>query len=448
VKRWIALVVSFGLLLALATPAAGSTNASHKATGRAGVVRSASVSALAVDDNVPGVPIPSSPFGGTLDQDIDYDDVYSIYLAAGQVLQASITGDGGTDFDLYLYAPGTTDVMVDDWVALAEEVTYPDTFVYTASVSGTYYLDAYAATGSGSYTITYDAAAPVVVCSPLSVYTDSALIDVSASDAGVGVKDVSYSLDGEATVTVSGASAQVSTSVLGTHSLSVWATDNIGNSSAPVQHSFTVEDDTVLGLTPSVSTPAYGSRVALTATLKRSGQMSAVSGKTVVFERQSGSSWLSVGTASTDALGVAAVSLTPYGNAKTTYRARFAQSSPYRASSSAPVVITPKVQLTRSTTWSTLSVNKTYYSKGFVAPKHATSDSNKIKIRAYKRASNGKYYYKKSFTASYSYYSSSKTRYKAAVKLTSKGTWKLVAYHAADSKNAKTYGSADYVKVK
>jgi len=32
--------------------------------------------------------------------------------------------------------------------------------------------------------------------------------------------------------------------------------------------------------------------------------------------------------------------------------------------------------------------------------------------------------------------------------LTSKGTWKLVVYHAADSKNAATYGSPDYVVVK
>jgi len=53
----------------------------------------------------------------------------------------------------------------------------------------------------------------------------------------------------------------------------------------------------------------------------------------------------------------------------------------------------------------------------------------------------------KSFVASYSYYSSTKTRYKASVRLTSTGRWKLVAYHAADSKNAKTYGSPDFVIV-
>ena len=71
-----------------------------------------------------------------------------------------------------------------------------------------------------------------------------------------------------------------------------------------------------------------------------------------------------------------------------------------------------------------------------------------MRIRAYKRASNGRYYYKARYTATYSYYSATKTRYKAAVKLPSKGTWKLVAYHAADANNAATSGSADFLTVK
>ncbi len=113
------------------------------------------------------------------------------------------------------------------------------------------------------------------------------------------------------------------------------------------------------------------------------------------------------------------------------------------------------VRLSRSTSWSTLYRGKTYYAKGYVEPRHYSSDG-KIVIRAYKRRSNGTYASLSSPTKTFSskstyiYVSSTKTKYQVPVKFssTSKGTWKLVAYHAADSKNAATYGSADYVTVK
>lgn len=54
----------------------------------------------------------------------------------------------------------------------------------------------------------------------------------------------------------------------------------------------------------------------------------------------------------------------------------------------------------------------------------------------------------KFFTAKYVYESKTKTLYKANVVLSAKDDWKLVAYHATDSTNYKTYGSPDYVTVK
>ncbi|PKQ16457.1 MAG: hypothetical protein CVT67_04820 [Actinobacteria bacterium HGW-Actinobacteria-7] len=134
---------------------------------------------------------------------------------------------------------------------------------------------------------------------------------------------------------------------------------------------------------------------------------------------------------------------------KTYYRVRFAGATGYAASGPTSwVYATPKVGLARSTAWTTLSRSKTYYAKGYIAPGHATSDTNKVRVLVYKRGSDGKYHYVKSFSAKYSYYSASKTRYTASVKFTSKGYWKLRSYHAADSKNAATYGSYDYFKVK
>ena len=113
-----------------------------------------------------------------------------------------------------------------------------------------------------------------------------------------------------------------------------------------------------------------------------------------------------------------------------------------------PPRIYPKVLLTRSTSWSTLYRYRTYYASGYVYPSHRTG--NKVVIRAYKRASNGVYYYKKSFTASYPASSSTRSLYKAAVRFGQydRGTWMLLARHSADSYNALTDGSADYITVR
>ncbi len=187
---------------------------------------------------------------------------------------------------------------------------------------------------------------------------------------------------------------------------------------------------TTLTLAGPASAPAYGAQVKLKARLVRTNG-EAVSGESVIFERWTGSTWQSLGAAETTSTGYA-VKYASGIKSKTTYRVRFVDSVPYRAAGPVVASVKPQVRLARSTSWKTLARYRTYYAKGFIAPKHSKGDSNKVKIRAYKKRSDGKYHYVKSFKASYSYYSSTKTRYRAAVKLTSKGSWKLVAYHAED----------------
>lgn len=111
----------------------------------------------AADDNTPGVAIPASPFVGTLDGDTetDIDDVYAVNLSAGQSLTVALKGPGDADFDLYLYAPGTTDVEVDPVEASSDWSGSIELLNYVADVSGTYYLDVYAFQGSGSYTLAW-----------------------------------------------------------------------------------------------------------------------------------------------------------------------------------------------------------------------------------------------------------------------------------------------------
>lgn len=186
------------------------------------------------------------------------------------------------------------------------------------------------------------------------------------------------------------------------------------------------------------------------ASAKVSGVLKDANGKPIANKpvqiQYSSGSWKNAATVYTDASGKFAKTVNP--KAKTTYRAYFAGDATYLAKASVSFTVLPKVKLTRSTSWTTLKRNKAYYAKGYVEPYHSTSDSNKVKIRAYKKGSDGKYRYVKSFKASYVYSSKTKTAYKAKVVLTSKGSWMLKAYHAKDSKNYTTYGSADYVKVK
>lgn len=107
----------------------------------------------AADDDFPGVPIMASPIVGTLDEDTDFDDVFSVYLNAGQSITAALKGPGDADFDLYLYPPGSTDMAApidgSTWKGSVELLNY------TAETSGVYYLEVYAYDGSGSYTLAW-----------------------------------------------------------------------------------------------------------------------------------------------------------------------------------------------------------------------------------------------------------------------------------------------------
>jgi C1A family cysteine protease len=127
------------------------------------------------DDDIPGVPLPPSPFIGAVSVASDLDDVYSVALSSGQTLKASITGPYGSDLRLYLYAPGTATVKDPDLAYLAvAHGAYPASFSYTATSRGTYSLDVYAYAGAGAYTVTYtissmDAVGPVCSARSASV---------------------------------------------------------------------------------------------------------------------------------------------------------------------------------------------------------------------------------------------------------------------------------------
>ncbi len=166
----LAVTVVFALMLA-SVPASGATAPVARTRPQADGARVAperaatsGIRTLAADDEIPGVAILPSPITGTLSATSDIDDVFAVTLNDGDTLSATITGPAGSYFDLWLYMP--TALTLED-VDLSYGSNAPDVdFVYPYTLDfkvdasmgyapGTYYLDAYAAEGSGTYTITW-----------------------------------------------------------------------------------------------------------------------------------------------------------------------------------------------------------------------------------------------------------------------------------------------------
>jgi hypothetical protein len=125
------------------------------------------------DGTTPGAAMPDSPFTGLLETDIDQDDVYNVYLAAGEEIDVQLDSTVDADFELYLFAPGTTSIDdAKDAVAHSDAPGKSEHITYLAPVSGYYYVNAYTRDGSGCYKVTWSKKAAVtspVVASSMSL---------------------------------------------------------------------------------------------------------------------------------------------------------------------------------------------------------------------------------------------------------------------------------------
>jgi subtilisin family serine protease len=109
----------------------------------------------AMDNDVPGVTLESDVVTDTLDEKTDKDDVFAVKLNRGETIKAMLTGDAGTDFDLYLFDPYSDTVQDSTGMIIYSENqnTSNEYFEFTAYQTGTHYLDVYAYAGSGKYTL-------------------------------------------------------------------------------------------------------------------------------------------------------------------------------------------------------------------------------------------------------------------------------------------------------
>ena len=158
-------------------------------------------------DNIPGVELPSAVVSGQLGGPT-YDVVYRLTVPAAHVLTLFLTGTSGTDFDLYLFDAGATDIYANPPVGLVAKSTGPtstETINYASIGGGTYYIDLSGATNvMGTYRLATRIAADTtppavsVLLDGGAPATNNPIVTatVLASDDLSGVSDMELSADG------------------------------------------------------------------------------------------------------------------------------------------------------------------------------------------------------------------------------------------------------------
>jgi hypothetical protein len=105
--------------------------------------------------DIPGAPIPASPFDVSL---VSWDDisVYSIDLHAGQTISLLIVSTSGDNVAMLFYPPGTTSVNDGEYISWA---TPFDPWNFTVPDSGTYYM-CFVTDSWGNASVTYSVTTP------------------------------------------------------------------------------------------------------------------------------------------------------------------------------------------------------------------------------------------------------------------------------------------------
>jgi hypothetical protein len=155
--------------------------------------------------------------------------------------------------------------------------------------------------------IRLDRSAPTVGSDAKSVYLNSASIKVTGSDAVSPVSAVQYSLDGGSWVDTAGGTVTVTTSALGSHTLTARAVDSAGHISAERPWTFSVKATPTLAKSPNVSslTKRRYQTQTFAVTMKRG--TTPVAYKYVYLERSTnGRTWARFATLKTGSGGVAA----------------------------------------------------------------------------------------------------------------------------------------------
>ena len=159
----------------------------------------------AADSDIPGVPLPGSVVTGRLGGPI-YDRVYQLDVEPNRIILLSLTGDAGTDFDLYLFDSSATSVYGGTGqVAVSTGPTSTESISYPARSGGRYYIDlAGFSEAEGNFRLVVAVAqdttppgAEVRLNGGAKATTDPTVrVTVVGTDDLSGVQDVQFSEDG------------------------------------------------------------------------------------------------------------------------------------------------------------------------------------------------------------------------------------------------------------
>ena len=242
----------------------------------------ASLPAVAVassSSDIPGIPLSPGVVIGPLGANI-YDVVYSLDVAPGSVILASLSGTSGTDFDLYLFDNSATTVVTDQGVvARSTGPTSSESVSYATSVGGRFYIDLNSATAVvGTYTLAVQvikdgpAVASLALGAGLS-RTNSTTVPVSLTASGSlsGPARMAFSPDGTTWQPWQPYQAVTSwTFPDGDGAKTLWAKveNSAGLVSAPVKASIILdtEQPSVTSIDPQVTADLVGARPAITVT--------------------------------------------------------------------------------------------------------------------------------------------------------------------------------------
>jgi hypothetical protein len=183
-RAWVVLLTAVVLLCATTTAAhaesipKGALRGPLGSAPSRGLAPDAHVDAatLGVGGNITDATEIAFPFGnrtlsvsGSLAYTPGYaeEDVYALYLYAGEVLDLALNGDTGTDFGLAVYGPQATDIYADTPIAAEPpyfyggSAAYPMSLAFTVPESGYYFINPYtwydsntdSNGGTGAYTL-------------------------------------------------------------------------------------------------------------------------------------------------------------------------------------------------------------------------------------------------------------------------------------------------------
>jgi hypothetical protein len=126
------------------------------------------LAAAEADDDIPGIPITTSPVMGYLIAGVDRADVFSVSMKQYDALSLKVNGnDTYNNFWAQVFAPDAMGIYTTDALeATTHYGSYPKSCTFHAPAAGTYYVaiatNYYVGEGEGNYSLTWTCKSPTI----------------------------------------------------------------------------------------------------------------------------------------------------------------------------------------------------------------------------------------------------------------------------------------------